>query len=136
MQFVTRYGTSVVVLHAVVVALHGLAHDKIPVPLSVFQSLFVSSIIVAAPIVAMMMLWTPLQKAGSWLLLSSMAGSLVFGACYHFVVMSPDHVSQIPFTDWGMLFHITAILLFFTEALGWGVGVWALKALQQREKVL
>jgi hypothetical protein len=136
MQSVTRYGTIVVILNAVVVALHGLAHDKIPVPLSVFQSLFVSSIIVLAPIVAMILLWTRFQKIGSWLLFSSMAASLVFGVCYHFIVISADHVSQIPFTGWGILFHITAILLAFVEGLGSGVGVWALKKLQQREQVL
>lgn len=136
MQSVIRYGTIVVVIHTIVVALHGLAHEKMPVPLSPLQSLFVGSIIVLAPIAAMILLWTPLQQAGSWLLLSSMAGAMLFGLYHHFIAISPDHISQIPFAGWGVLFRITAILLFFTEGLGCGVSVWALNALQQREQVL
>jgi len=50
MQLITRYGTIAVVIHAIVVALHGLAHEKIPVSLSLLQSLFVGSIIVLAPL--------------------------------------------------------------------------------------
>jgi hypothetical protein len=84
MQSVIRYGTIVVVIHSIVVALHGLAHEKMPVPLSPLQSLFVGSIIVLAPLAAMILLWTPLQQAGSWLLLSSMAGAMLFGLYHHF----------------------------------------------------
>lgn len=81
MHSIIRYGT-IVVIHAIVVALHGLAHEKIPVPLSLLQSLFVGSIIVLAPISAMILLWTPFQQVGSWLLLSSMAGAILFGVYY------------------------------------------------------
>ena len=136
MQSITRYGTIVVVLHAVVVALHGLAHVKLPVPLSLFQSLFVGSIIVLAPIAAMILLWTPFQQPGIWLLLSSMAGALLFGVYHHFIVISPDHISQVPFAGWGILFQITATLLFLTEGLGCVVSAWALSTLRQREQVL
>jgi len=96
MQLITRYGTIAVVIHAIVVALHGLAHEKIPVSLSLLQSLFVGSIIVLVWIAAMILLWTPLQQTGSWLLLSSMAGAILFGLYHHFIVISPDHVSQVP----------------------------------------
>ncbi|MBE9016564.1 hypothetical protein C7Y66_09435 [Chroococcidiopsis sp. CCALA 051] len=136
MQSITRYGTIVVVFHAVIVALHSLAHEKIPVSLSWFQSLFVSSIVVLAPIVATILLWTPFQKAGSWLLLGSMTGALLFGVYYHLIAVSPDQIFQIPLTGWGILFDITAILLVFVEGLGCGVGVWAWKTLQQKEQVL
>ncbi|MBD2777843.1 hypothetical protein [Iningainema tapete] len=136
MQSVIRYSTIVVVIHAIVVVLHGLAHEKIPVSLSPLQILFVGSIIVLAPIAAMILLWTPFQLAGSWLLLSSMAGAMLFGLYHHFIAISPDHISQVPFVGWGVLFQITAILLFFTEGLGCGVSLWALKTLQQREQIL
>lgn len=136
MKAIAQYGTAVVVSHAIVVALHGLAHEKIPVPLSLFQSLFVGSIIVLAPIAAMILLWTPFQLAGSWLLLSSMVGAILFGLYYHFIAISPDHISQVPFTDLGILFQITAILLFLTEGFGCVIGAWALSSLQRREQVL
>ncbi|WP_026734284.1 hypothetical protein [Fischerella sp. PCC 9605] len=136
MQRIIRYATITVIIHAIVVVLHGLAHEKIPVPLSGLQSLFVGSIIVLAPIAAMILLWTPFQQVGSWLLLSSMAGAILFGVYYHFIAISPDHISQIPFAGWGILFHITAILLFLTEGVGCGIGAWALTTLQHREQVL
>jgi hypothetical protein len=136
MPSIIRYGTIVVLIHTIVVALHSLAHEKIPVPLFARQSLFVGSMIVLAPIAAMILLWTPLQLAGSWLLLSSMAGAMLFGVYYHLIVISPDHISQIPFAGWGIRFQITAMLLFFTEGLGCAIGAWALSALQQREQIL
>lgn len=136
MQSTLRASTLIVMIHAFVVTLHGLAHDRIPVPLSLFQSLFVGSIIVLAPIIAIILIWTRFQKAGFWLLLSSMVASLLFGIYYHFLVISPDHVSQIAFMGWGLLFHITAILLLLVEGLGCAFGVWTLTTLQQREPVL
>lgn len=136
MPFIIRYGTIIVVIHAIVVALHGLAHEKIPVPLSLLQSLFVGFIIVLAPLSALILLWTPFQQVGSWLLLSSMAGANLFGVYYHFIVLSPDHISQIPFAGFGILFHITAILLFLIEGLGCAIGGWALNTLQRKEQVL
>jgi hypothetical protein len=134
-----RYATIVVVIHAVVVALHGLAHEKISVPLSPLQSLVVSLIIVLAPIAAMVLLWTPfrsIRSIGGWLLFSSMAGALLFGLYHHFIAISPDHVSQIPFEDWGVLFHITAVLLLLIEGLGCGISSWALSTLQRQEQVV
>lgn len=136
MKVIAQYGTAVVVSHAIVVMLHGLAHEKIPVPLSQLQSLFVGSMIVFAPIAAMILLWTPFLQVGSWLLLGSMAGAILFGLYHHFIVISPDHISQIPFAGWGVLFQITAILLFLTEGLGCAIGAWALSTLQRREQVL
>lgn len=136
MRSILRYSTILVIIHAIVVLLHGLAHERIPIPLSHTQSLFVGSIIVFAPIAAMVLLWTSLKQVGIWLLLSSMVGALLFGVYYHFIVISPDHVSQIPLTGWGILFHVTAILLVFTEGLGCAVSAWSLSRLQQREQRL
>lgn len=136
MHSIVRYATVVVVIHAIVVALHGLAHKKIPVPLSLPQSLFVGSVIVLAPVAAIILLWTPFQQMGSWLLLSSMTGAILFGVYYHFIAIGPDHISQVPFAGLGILFQITAILLFLTEGLGCAIGAWALSTLQRREQVL
>ena len=128
--------TAVVVIHAIVVALHGLAHQKIPVPLSLLQSLFVVTAIVLAPIVAIVLIWTPFRRAGIWLFLVSMTGALLFGIYNHFIAISPDRISQIPFAGWGVLFQVTAILLLITEALGCRVGIWAFSITQQKQKAL
>ncbi|OUL25496.1 hypothetical protein BV372_27890 [Nostoc sp. T09] len=136
MRSITHYGTTIVLLHAVIVALHGLAHDKIPVHLSSLQSLFVGSTIVVAPIAAMILLWTPFQQTGSWLLLSSMAGAMLFGLYHHFIASGTDRIYQIPFAGWGVLFDITAIFLFLTEGLGCVIGAWAVSTLRRREQFL
>jgi hypothetical protein len=56
-----------------------------------------------------------------------MAGSLIFGVAYHYVVISPDHVSHIPPGDAQGLFRTTALLLVLTELFGVVVGLWALR---------
>jgi hypothetical protein len=127
-----QYATIVAAIHTFIVALHGLAHQKIPVPLSFFQSLFVDTVIVLAPLMAISLLWTPFARASRWLFLSSMTLALLFGIYNHFIIITPDHLSQIPFDGWGVLFQVTAILLLITEAIGCGVGIWALNPLQQK----
>jgi hypothetical protein len=133
---VNRYVTTLIVIHAIAATLHGLAHMEIPVALSPLQILFVGSVIMLAPIAATILLWTRFRQAGSWLLLGSMAGALLFGLYNHFIAIGPDRISQIPFTGWGVVFNMTAIFLFFIEGIGCVVGVWAVKTLQGKELVL
>lgn len=132
---IAQYGTMLVVLHAIANGLHGLAHIKIPVPLSLLQSLFVGIVIFPIPIIAAVLLWTQFYRLGSWLLLSSIAGSLLFGLYNHFLVISPDHVSQVSFAGWGLLFQFTAILILIVDGVGCWMSVWALKTIQQPEKL-
>jgi hypothetical protein len=123
---IAQYGTTIAIIHAIANGLHGLAHVEIPVPLSVLQSLFVSMVILLAPIIAAALLWTKFYRIGSWLLLGSIAGSLLFGIYNHFIVISPDHVSQISFAGWGLLFQITAFLIVIVDGVSCGIGIWAL----------
>lgn len=90
------------------VVLHGFAHAKIPVPISQLQSLFIVSVIVLAPLLAMVLLWMQFRRAGGLLLFLAMAGALVFGAYNHFIVVGADHISHVPPGEWGMLFRVTA----------------------------
>jgi hypothetical protein len=126
-------GTAIVVLHAIVHALHGLAHVKIPVPLSSLQSLFIVAVISLAPIIATVLLWTPFDRIGSWLLVSSMSSAILFGIYNYFAVISPDHVSQVSFAGWGLLFQITAILTLIIDGFGCWFSLWALKPIQQSD---
>jgi hypothetical protein len=131
---IAQYGTAIVVLHAIANGLHGLAHVEIPVALSLLQSLFIGIVIFLIPIIAAVLLWTQFSRIGSWLLLGSMAGSLFFGLYNHFIVMSPDHVSQVSFAGWGLLFQVTAFLIEIVDGLGCGVGVWAIKTIRKGEQ--
>lgn len=133
---IAEYGTIIVAIHAIANGLHGLAHVKIPVPLSLVQSLFVGIVIFLIPIIAVILLWTQYYHVGSWLLLSSIAGSLLFGIYNHFLVISPDHLSQVSFEGWGLLFQVTAILILFVDGFGCWLTIWALKVIQQPEKTI
>jgi cytochrome bd-type quinol oxidase subunit 2 len=109
--------TLVVLLHLAVSAVHGVAHDKLAIVLTDFQRLFVLAVILAAPVLAAILLWTRLRDAGAWLLLVSMAGAFIFGAYYHFIFPSLDNVSMITSGDWKLPFQITAVLLAILEGL-------------------
>ena len=131
---IAQYGTTIAVIHAIANGLHGLAHLKIPIPLSLLQSLFVGIVIFLIPIIAAVLLWTQFYRIGIWLLLSSIAGSFLFGFYNHFIAISPDHVSQVAFEGWGWLFQVTAILILIVDGLGTGIGLWALRTVQQKEQ--
>lgn len=119
---VAQYGTAIVVLHAIGHGLHGLAHIQIPVPLSQLQLVFIGFVIWLTPIIAAVLLWTPFYRVGGWLLLSSMVGTILFGIYNHFIVISPDHVSQVSFAGWGLLFQLTAILTLIVDGFGSWIG--------------
>lgn len=122
--------TIVVTVHALISALHGLAHLLIPVPISVLQAMFIGGVITVLPIIAVLLVWRQQVKWASTVLLGSMTGSLLFDLYNHFAVVSPDHFSQIPPTNLGVLFQVTAILLAVSEGIGIGVSVWALNPRQ------
>ena len=110
--------TIVVLVHLVVSVLHGNAHTSLGVGLSNWQQTYVYVVILFAPLAALVMSFTPHARASLWLLLVSMLGSLVFGAAYHFVIISPDHVAHLPAGDARGMFRFTAVLLLITEAFG------------------
>jgi hypothetical protein len=110
--------TVAVVAHLIVVLLHGQAHTRLGVGLSNWQNLYVLVVIVLAPVVALALSFTRYVRAGLWLLLASMLGSLIFGACYHYIIISPDHVAHLPAGEARRLFRVTAVLLLITETFG------------------
>jgi hypothetical protein len=125
---IAQVGTALVVLHTITHGLHGLAHVKIPIPLSALQSWFISGVILLAPIVAAVLLWTPFHRVGSWLLLSSMTGAILFGLYNHLLVISPDHISHVALSGWGWLFQITAMLTLIVDGCGCWSSIQALSA--------
>jgi hypothetical protein len=121
-------GTVAVLVHLAVMMLHGQAHDRLHVGLSAWQNIYVIAVIAIAPLIAMLLLWTRYARLGLIVLVVSMAGSLIFGLIYHFVVVSPDHVSHLPPGDAQGLFRMTAVLLMLTELFGVVVGLLGLRS--------
>ena len=123
--------TIVVLAHLVVNLLHGQAHTSLGVGLNSWQQLYVVTVILLAPLVALVLSFTRYVRAGLWLLLVSMLGSFIFGGLHHYIFISPDHVAHLPPGDARGMFRITALLLLVTEALGVIVAGLALRRPQQ-----
>jgi hypothetical protein len=124
--------TLAVLAHLVVSFLHGRAHAELGVALTIWQQCYVYIVIVMAPLVALVLSWTRYARAGVWLLLFSMLGSLIFGAAYHYVIISNDHVAHLPPGEARGLFRITALLLLITETIGVAVAAMALRTLLKK----
>ena len=108
----------VVLVHFVIVTLHGSAHTHLHIDLTPAQMAYVVAVIVLAPLIAAGLLWTKFWRSGAYLLAVSMIGALVFGGYKHFFSATNDDVSQMSHAGWGGIFLVSSILLFVTEAAG------------------
>ena len=108
----------IVALHALALIVHSQSHQAIPVPLSALQNAFAVSVIVIAPLVAGALIWRGFGRVGGALLFAAMLGAFLFGAINHYVLDSPDNVAQIPATDWGSAFTLSAHALALLELAG------------------
>src|SRR5215213_4968054 len=138
---IVRYAILVVVLaHIITTGLHDIAHQQAGVSISDFQSAYVFLVTLAAPIAAAIIIILFLNKpkikrGGTWLLLVSMLGSLLFGLVYHVLIPGSDNIFTIimhePLLDGAVFFTSTAILLVIVDGVGSWVGaratVWWLK---------
>jgi hypothetical protein len=127
MRKIRLYGTVILLTHGLVLLFHEIAHRDLQVILPPYKYVYAYAVIVFAPLVATLLFWTEWRRAGAWLFLLSMAGSLLFGAYHHFVLISDDHVCYAPEGGWLSVFRTTAVLLAVLEAVGCWFGVWALR---------
>lgn len=116
-----------VLLHLVVVSLHGFSHHRLGVDLETWQQGFVGTMILAGPLAALAVLWILRPRLGTILLTISMAGSSAFGICYHFLLSSPDNIFFQQPSVWGHWFTITAVLLAIIETTACVWCLWILK---------
>lgn len=125
------YGTLASVLATLAHVLHGISHVEHRVLLATWQWTYVMVVVVLAPVVAAVLLWTRLQRVGAWLLLASMAGALFFGLAFHFLVSGPDNVFTLHAGAEREAFRFSAVLIALTEVLGCVAGVWVLSKLSR-----
>jgi len=113
-----------VALHAAVLLVHDAAHRDLGVHLNTWQTIFAYLVIVAAPVLAALLLFTAYRRLGFALLAISMLSALIFGLYDHYILVSPDHVSHLPGGESQGLFRATAAAMGILELAGVGLGVW------------
>ena len=111
--------TVLAAIHLTVVIWHGGAHSTLAVGLTPFQNAFVLGVILFAPLLATLLLWTRLEEFALWLYMTAMCASLIFGVYYHYIVISPDNVHYLPAGSDPVRHHFTysAAAVAITEAI-------------------
>jgi hypothetical protein len=113
-----RFGIFVVALHFLISMVHGFAHSRLHIDMNGWQSVYILLVITVLPLVSAILLWRARVTSGFLLLLTSMAGSLLFGGYYHFIAVGSDNVCTLGLHTWAQPFQVTAVLLVITEAAG------------------
>ena len=88
--------TLLVAVHLAASLWHGSAHTRLAIDLPPAKTLFVFIVILIAPIVAALLVWTRYISIGLWVLFISMLGSFLFGVYHHYLLVSPDNVRHLP----------------------------------------
>jgi len=88
--------TALVIVHLVASFWHGDAHTRLAIALPPEKNIFVYVVILIAPLIALILVWTRYSTIGLWVLALSMVGALLFGAYHHYVMVSPDNIGHLP----------------------------------------
>ena len=88
--------TAAVTVHLVASLWHGSTHTRLGVELSTQQTLFIYLVIIIAPAIAGILVWTRYASIGLWVFFLAMLGSFLFGVYHHYVLVSPDNISHLP----------------------------------------
>jgi hypothetical protein len=123
-EFVRIAALVLIGIHAAVLAGHDSAHRGLGVDLVLWQTVYAYTLIVAGPLLAAGLLVAARMRAGFAVLAISMLAALSFGAFFHYVAVSPDHVSHLPHGPEQPLFRSTAALMAILELAGVGFGWW------------
>jgi hypothetical protein len=121
-------GTLIVLAHLAALLGHASGHAHLGIGMNSWRSAFIAIVIFAGPLLAMILLWTPAQRAGVFLLGIAMAGAFVFGLYYHFAVAGADNALALSPKDWSTEFLVTAVLLAEIEGAGSAWCFWVLRS--------
>lgn len=132
MHRIAAVATVIVLLNLVINFLHGRSHDELQVLLAPWQWIYVVTTIFVVLIVAVVLYWTPLRRAGALLLCVSMLLAVGFGIYFHFIADTPDHVSYRADDMAGHWFVTTAILLIPFGLVAAAFGAWSWRVFGSR----
>jgi hypothetical protein len=103
--------------HLAINNIHGVMHIPTKVGLNIYQFLFVGIDIMILPLIGLYVSGRN-RTLGNLICILSILGSGLFGTYFHFILISPDHVSQVPLSSiWGYLFHMTAYLISLIDSI-------------------
>lgn len=88
--------TALVVVHLIATLWHANAHSQLAIGLPPEKTAFVYIVILIAPIVAAVVVWTRYISIGLWVFFISMLAALLFGAYHHYVLVSSDNIGHLP----------------------------------------
>ena len=88
--------TGLVLIHLAATLWHGSTHKQLSIDLPPEKTLFVLIVILLAPIVAAVLIWTRYTSMGLFVFFLSMLSALLFGVYHHYVLVSPDNISHLP----------------------------------------
>jgi hypothetical protein len=104
-------------LHLLVGLGHVVAHALLGVIPSGSQSAEIASINLVLPVISLAILKRNPLMGARWLSFSLLA-CFAYGAYYHFLFESPDHVGHLPHGAWRLPFQISAVLLAVVDGAG------------------
>lgn len=125
----------VVLVHTVVMLVHGIAHTRLNIELSPWAMIYVLGFVGTGPIIGLIFLRSSLQRTGATILFATMMGGLLFGLWNHFIAPSADHVMHLQAGLWRLPFQVTAGLLAVSELTGAIVAFMLLYVLIRKTKV-
>jgi hypothetical protein len=121
-------------VHLVATLWHGDAHQRLAIDLPPLKDVFVYLVILAAPLVAAVLVWTRRLEAGLLIFTFSMVGALLFGAYHHYVLVSEDNIAHLP--DGAAHLHAqftsSAAAIALLEVAGALVGAFCLGSVRSR----
>jgi hypothetical protein len=91
--------SALAVAHLVVSAWHGSAHESLGVALPPAKMAFVYAVVLLAPTLAALVIWTRYARTALLVFLVSMVGSFLFGVYHHYIAVSSDHIHHLPLAD-------------------------------------
>lgn len=113
-----NFCSGIIINHLAVLYWHGLSHTHAPVPTTLAQDTIIYSIIIAAPLIGLVLLYSQQRRVGYTVIAIAFFVACLFGVLNHFVLRGVDHISQVPAGDWQLSFQVSSLLLAILESAG------------------